>query len=238
MPTCAGRAVRHGRKATDIKFISGAGIITGKTDKQVAKKLESYRRLISVEGRLAHSQSGIDFTKYPRTERLADIIERKDTGFDQIPQRFKPGQTIGEVLDQLGSINYGRYFVAGTPSVVADAIEQWLDEDDLDGINLVQYHSFDTARDFIELVVPELRRRGRFRAAYNDGETLRERFFGPGCSRLPDCHFGARYRDPAALRAPAEPLCVPPKPAKGEELSMHEFREKTARTATLATTIV
>jgi FMN-dependent oxidoreductase (nitrilotriacetate monooxygenase family) len=232
------RAVRHGRKATDIKFISGAGIITGKTDAQVAKKLEGYRRLISVEGRLAHSQSGIDFTKYPRTERLADIIARQDPGFDQIPQRFKLEQTIGDVLDQLGSINYGRYFVAGTPSVVADAIEKWLDEDDLDGINLVQYHSFETARDFIELVVPELRRRGRFREAYNDGETLRERFFGPGRSRLPDYHFGARYRDPAALRAPAEPLRFPPKPANGEELSMHEFREKTARTATLTATAV
>jgi alkanesulfonate monooxygenase SsuD/methylene tetrahydromethanopterin reductase-like flavin-dependent oxidoreductase (luciferase family) len=222
------RLIRHGRKSTDIKFISGAGIITGKTDADVSRKLEEYRRLISVEGRLAHSMSRIDYTRYPRTERLADIIARRDPGYDEIGPRFKPEQTIGEVLDQLGSINYGRYFVAGTPTVVADAIERWLDEDDLDGINLVQYHSFDTARDFIEYVVPELRRRGRFREAYNDGETLRERFFGAGHARLPDYHFGARYRDPAALRAPASPLVLPDRPPDGTELSMHELREKSA----------
>lgn len=222
------RLVRHGRKPTDIKFIAGAGIITGKTDADVSKKFEEYRRLISVEGRLAHSMSGIDYTKYPRSERLANIIDRKDAGFEQIGPRFKPHQTVGEVLDQLGGISYGRYFVAGTPSVVADAIEKWLDEDDLDGINLVQYHSYDTARDFIEYVVPELRRRGRYREAYNDGETLRERLFGPGRARLPEYHYGARYRDPVRLKDPFQPLPVPPKPEDAAELSMHELRERTA----------
>jgi hypothetical protein len=221
------RLVRHGRKPTDIKFIAGAGIITGKTDADVSKKFTEYQRLVSVEGRLAHSQSRIDYTKYPRTERLAAIIERKDPGYDQIGPRFKPEQTVGEVLDQLGGINYGRYFVAGTPSVVADAIEKWLDEDNIDGINLVQYHTPDTARDFIEYVVPELRRRGRYREAYNDGETLRERLFGAGQARLPDYHYGARYRDHNRLKEPFLPLPFPSAPVKNHELSMHEQREQT-----------
>jgi hypothetical protein len=221
------RLVRHGRKPTDIKFIAGAGIITGKTDADVSKKFTEYQRLVSVEGRLAHSQSRIDYTKYPRTERLAAIIERKDPGYDQIGPRFRPEQTVGEVLDQLGGINYGRYFVAGTPSVVADAIEKWLDEDNIDGINLVQYHTPDTARDFIEYVVPELRRRGRYREAYNDGETLRERLFGAGQARLPDYHYGARYRDHNRLEEPFQPLPFPSTPAKNHELSMHEQREQT-----------
>ena len=219
------RAVQHGRAATDIKFIAGAGIIAGKTDAEVADKVADYRRFISAEGRLAHSQSRIDYTRYRRDERLADIIARGDPGHDDIQPRFRPEQTVGEVLDQLGGINYGRYFVAGTPGVVADAIERWLDEDGIDGINLVQYLSFETARDFIELVVPELRRRGRYRESYRDGETLRERLFGIGNARLPAHHFGARYRDPAVLRGPAEPLRVPP-PEGAAELSMHELRQK------------
>lgn len=220
------RLVRHGRKPTDIKFITGAGIITGRTDEQVAAKLALYQKNMSVEGRLAHSMSRIDYTRYPRTERLADIIARKDPGHDQIAPRFKPEQTVGDVLDQLGGINYGRYFVAGTPKVVADAIEKWLDEDGIDGINLVQYHSYDTARDFVEYVVPELRARGRYREAYNDGETLRQRLFGPGRARLPDYHYGARYRDPARLREPFTPILFPDRPAS--ELSMHEQRERAA----------
>lgn len=96
--------------------------------------------------------------------------------------------------------------MAGTPTVVADEIEKWLDVDGIDGINLRQYLSFETARDFIELVIPELRRRGRFRERYNEGETLRERLFGAGQARLPADHFGARYRDPAVLQQPATPL--------------------------------
>ena len=226
------RLVRHGRRPTDIKFIAGAGIITGRTEAQVAAKLERYRRTISVEGRLAHGMSRIDYTRYPRTERLADIIARRDPGYDQIGPRFKPEQTIGEVLDQLGAINYGRYFVAGTAGVVADAIEKWLDEDDVDGINLVQYHSYETARDFIEIVVPELRRRGRYREGYTDGETLRERLFGAGRARLPDYHYGARYRDPAKLREPFAPLFVPP--GSAGEFSMHEQRERTGGGSTVA----
>jgi hypothetical protein len=221
------RARKHGREPTDIKFIASAGIIVGKTAEEVSAKLDDYRRLISIEGRLAHSQSRIDYTSYPPQEKLRDIIARKDRGYEQITPRFKPEQTIREVLDQLGAVHSGRHFVAGTPTMVADAIEKWLDEDDIDGINLVQYLSFHTARDFIELVVPELRRRGRFRESYRDGETLRERLFGAGQARLPANHVGSRYRNPLALEEHHQPWRIPRSPANGVELSMHELRERT-----------
>jgi hypothetical protein len=200
----------------------------GRTDAEVAAKLDEFRRLISIEGRLAHNQSRIDYTLYSNTEKLGDIIARRDRGYEQIGPRFRPEQTIGDVLSQMGAVHTGRHFVAGTPGIVADAIEKWLDEDDIDGINLVQYLSFDTARDFIELVIPELRRRGRFRQSYRDGETLRERLFGAGSSRLPANHFGARYRDPRALERPADPLQLPTRPGAGDALSMHELRERAA----------
>ena len=190
------RAAAQGRDAAHIKFLAGAGIIVGRTDDYVADKLDRFQRLMSVEGRLAHSQSRIDYTRYPRDRRLADLIAQKEPGWETIPQR-PPGKTIGDVLDELGSVVYGRYFAAGRPEAVADAIESWMDVDGIDGINLVQYLSFDTARDFIELVVPELRRRGRFRERYVKGETLRERLMGSGNARLPADHYGARFRNPA-----------------------------------------
>lgn len=221
------RARNYGREPTDIKFIASAGIIVGRTDEEVSAKLDEYRKLISVEGRLAHSQSRIDYTRYSPDTKLADIIARKDRGYDQITPRFKPEQTVGDVLNQLGAVHTGRHFVAGTPEIVADTIEKWLDEDDIDGINLVQYLSFQTARDFIELVVPELRRRGRFRESYRDGETLRERLQGAGQARLPANHPGARYRDPAALKQKHEPLRFTKSLPSGVELSMHELRERT-----------
>lgn len=207
------RAVENGRDPQDIKFLVQAGVITGRSSEEVARKLDDYKRLLSVEGRLAHSQAGIDLLRYRPEERIADIVARKDPGWDRIPGRFgargsapDPQQTVGQLLEDLRGFNEDRFFAAGTPTQVADQIEHWLDVDGIDGINLRQYLSFETARDFAELVVPELRRRGRLREAYVPGETLRERLFGAGNARLPARHFGARYRDPAALSAPAARL--------------------------------
>jgi FMN-dependent oxidoreductase (nitrilotriacetate monooxygenase family) len=199
------RAAAHGRDPSGIKFIVQAGIIVGKTDEQVAAKLDSYRRLHSIDGALAHMQSPVDLTAYPADTRLADIVPDRSGAWGLLRQA-DANATVGQALSRINGFNEGRFFVAGTPTVVADEIERWLDEDGIDGINLRQYLSFETARDFIELVVPELRRRGRFRESYRDGETLRERLFGAGRARLPDDHYGGRYRDPAALRQPARPL--------------------------------
>lgn len=202
------KAVEHDRDPAGLKFIVMAGVIVGRTDEEVSAKLDSYRKLVSVEASLAHGQSAIDLTAYSRDTLISDLVSRRVKGWESL-SRYKADSTVGAVLAQLGGFNRERFFVAGTPTVVADAIEKWLDEDGIDGINLRQYLSFETARDFIELVVPELRRRGRFRERYNEGETLRERLFGAGRARLPSDHFGARYRDPAALLKPALPLRFP-----------------------------
>ena len=199
------KAIAHERDPAGLKFIVMAGVIVGRTDEEVSRKLDSYRQLMSVEASLAHAQSAVDLTAYPGDALISDLIRLEVKGWQSL-QRYKPEWTVSTVLAQFSGFNRERFFVAGTPTVVADQIEKWLDEDGIDGINLRQYLSFETARDFIELVVPELRRRGRFRERYSDGETLRERLFGAGQARLPDDHFGARYRDPAVLRQPAQPL--------------------------------
>lgn len=199
------KAIEHDRDPAGLKFIVMAGVIVGRTDEEVSRKLDSYRKLMSVEASLAHMQSAVDLPAYPRATLISDLITRQVKGWKSL-QRHAPGATVGHVLAQMEGFDTERFFVAGTPMVVADEIERWLDHDGIDGINLRQYLSFETARDFIELVVPELRRRGRFRESYSDGETLRERLFGAGQARLPSDHFGARYRDPALLREPARPL--------------------------------
>ena len=200
------RLSAHGRARDAIKFVVMAGIVVGRTDVEVATKLDTYRSLVSVEGALAHSLSAVDLTSCPRDLLIGDLIARGVPGAPTLLRRFRPEQSVGEALQQMAGLSEDRFFVAGTPDVVADQIEVWLDQDGIDGINLRQYLTFETARDFIELVVPELRRRGRFRSSYAAGETLRERMFGAGHARLPPEHFGARYRDPAALAAAAEPL--------------------------------
>ena len=68
-------------------------------------------------------------------------------------RQYKSEQTVGDILDRTGSFDRGPFYVAGTPAVVADAIEAWLDRAGIDGINLRQFLTPGTAEDFIELVV-------------------------------------------------------------------------------------
>jgi hypothetical protein len=61
----------------------------------------------------------------------------------------------------------------GTPSDIADAMQEWFENGACDGFNITPAHLPGGCEDFVELVVPELQRRGLFRAEY-EGKTLRE----------------------------------------------------------------
>jgi alkanesulfonate monooxygenase len=63
--------------------------------------------------------------------------------------------------------------VRGTPAQVADYMEEWFRKNGCDGFNLMPPFLPGGLDDFVELVIPELRRRGLFRSEY-EGRTLRE----------------------------------------------------------------
>ena len=171
----------------------------GRTEAEATAKLAEFQRLSSPEGYLAHASLPFDPTALRPEAKLKEIA-RADGGIGVGRRRgpFDAEQTVGEFLAGFGDLSRQPLFTVGTPEVVADAIEGWLDDVGIDGINLLQYHSYDTARDFIELVVPVLRARGRLRASYDANESLRDRIFGAG-DRLPGRHPGTRYRGGAHL---------------------------------------
>lgn len=86
-----------------------------------------------------------------------------------------------------------RPVVVGSPATVADEMERWIDEADVDGFNLAYAITPGTFEDIVEYLVPELQDRGLLRTAY-EGTTLRENLYGQGQARLRDDHPGARYR--------------------------------------------
>jgi hypothetical protein len=61
----------------------------------------------------------------------------------------------------------------GTPTDIADAMQEWFENGTCDGFNITPTHLPGGCEDFVELVVPELQRRGLFRTEY-EGKTLRE----------------------------------------------------------------
>lgn len=80
--------------------------------------------------------------------------------------------TVRELLGLLAA-GGGHCTMVGTPVMIADEMERWLDSGAADGFNLMPPSLPESLDDFVELIVPELQRRGRFRTAYEHG-TLRE----------------------------------------------------------------
>ncbi len=84
----------------------------------------------------------------------------------------------------------GHWVVCGTPRRIADTLEEWFVEGAADGFNILPAHFPGGFADFVDLVVPELQRRGLFRRDYH-GTTLRDHF---GLRRVP----APEAREPAA----------------------------------------
>jgi hypothetical protein len=82
--------------------------------------------------------------------------------------------------------------IVGSGVSVADTLQEWVDETDVDGFNLAYAITPGTFADFIEHVVPVLTARGAYQSEYAPG-TLRNKLFGHG-DRLPDEHRGSTYR--------------------------------------------
>ena len=78
---------------------------------------------------------------------------------------------------------------------MADELESWIEETGLDGFNLTRIVTPESYVDFIDLVVPELQRRGSYKTAYDVG-SLRQKLFTEGDAHLPGRHTGAGYRQP------------------------------------------
>ena len=69
--------------------------------------------------------------------------------------------------------SYGGLALVGTPSMIADQMEEWLESRACDGFNIMFPYVPGGLDDFVDRVVPELQRRGLFRRAYR-GRTLRD----------------------------------------------------------------
>ena len=105
----------------------------------------------------------------------------------QIPRATSLADWIG--IGGLGSL------VVGGSQTVADLLEEWIEDTDVDGFNL----AYETFEDIVEHLVPELQKRSVYKRDYAEG-TLREKLFGRG-PRLAANHPGAGCRD---LRARAD----------------------------------
>ncbi|MCD2192113.1 hypothetical protein LQ327_01735 [Actinomycetospora endophytica] len=81
--------------------------------------------------------------------------------------------------------------LVGSATHVADELIRWMDETDLDGFNIARIVAHETYEKFIDLVIPILQERGRYKTEYAPG-TFREKLFGT--TRIPENHTAGSYR--------------------------------------------
>lgn len=187
-------AVDAGRRAEDIKIFVGIAVVAGHTEKEAQDKYAEYLRYASAEGGVAHfaSSTGIDFAQYGLDEEINYGTSNAIQSATQVAQQNR--MTRRKLLEQHKT--GGRYnTIVGNAAQIADALERWIDEGEIDGFNLTRLVVPETYEDFVDIVVPELQRRGRYRTSYEEG-SLRHKLFGAG-DKLPATHQGAQSRQTA-----------------------------------------
>jgi long-chain alkane monooxygenase len=187
------RAAQRGRAGGDIVVFAQATVIPGRTAAEARAKYEDYRRYVDHEAALTlfSGWTGVDFSKFALDEPLRYI--ETEASRTALASFTSAGQwTVRELAEFIGIGGRGPVMV-GAPAEVADQLVQWVAATDIDGFNLCFVLTPETFADFVELVVPELQRRGIYKQEYRAG-TLREKLFGEGRGRLLDTHPGAAYR--------------------------------------------
>ncbi|GCL73187.1 LLM class flavin-dependent oxidoreductase [Paenibacillus naphthalenovorans] len=198
------QAEKLGRDPQSIKMFTGLNVIVAETKEEAQLKFEQYASLWSREAALAQfaGSSGYDLSAYDPDSYL----EYKNTNHGQTRAAqfttFAPKKlTVKEVMDRIGTLGGQGWVFAGTPQEVADHMQEKMELTGIDGFNLAHLITPGSLREFIDLVVPELQRRGIYKLDYEEG-TLREKLFGQGNKRLPDHHPAAQYRNKDAYPTP------------------------------------
>lgn len=193
------RTAAQGRDPASVIIYTALTVICGATDEEAQEKYEDYRKYVNLEGTLTlfSGYSGFDLSgcdldapyQYVESDAIQTFVE----GFTSSdPEKV---WTLREVGEFLGIGGFAAIEI-GSPETIAARMAKWVEETGVDGFNLIYSVSPGDFTDFVDLVVPELQRRGLYKTKYEPG-TLREKLYGQGQRHLPADHPGAGYRHPA-----------------------------------------
>ena len=186
------RAAEAGRDPHSILIFNLQTVIVGDTDREAQAKWQEYKQYVSYEGALAllSGWTGIDFGQYQPDQVLKYLHTNAIQSAVEAFSTADPNRQWTVQARRLGGIGGFGPLVVGSAQTVADELQSRVEETDVDGFNLAYAVTHETFRDVVELLVPELQKRGVFKQEYREG-TLRE-----------NCSAAARVW-PRLTRAPA-----------------------------------
>lgn len=173
-----GRLARFGRSHDDLKILPGIFPVVSRTESEAQEKFESLQALIQPEVglNLISQLSGVDLSAYPLDGPVPANPPATNAGKSRqalvLDLARRENLTIRQLYLRIAGAR-GHWQVVGTPVQIADVLEERFENYGADGFNIMAPLMPGGLADFIELVVPELRRRGLFRTEY-EGATLRE----------------------------------------------------------------
>lgn len=195
------KLAQEGRDPYSVKIYALLSIVTDETDAKAQAKFKEYQSYGSYDGALTllSGWSGVDFSQYQPTDKVEYIQTNAiqsllDSYVNADPERI---WTIEEIANW-NSLGGNGPVLVGSAETVSDALQQWVEDTDVDGFNLAYILAHQTFADVVEFIVPELQKRGVYQTSYAQG-TLREKLFGAG-PYLPENHRGAKYRNLKELK--------------------------------------
>jgi FMN-dependent oxidoreductase (nitrilotriacetate monooxygenase family) len=171
------QAALAGRPSGWPRIFVGVTVVTAPTAAEAQAKRAEYEAHASAEAAMvqAAGSMGIDFAAMGRDDPIPagpsqavasnlEAITIRSAGPPMTPRRLMQSMQLG-----------GRQApIVGGPADVADALQDWMAQADVDGFMLARTVTPECFEDFIELVVPELQHRGLYKRSYAEG-TLREK---------------------------------------------------------------
>lgn len=175
-----GRLPKYGRKPEDLKIMPGVFITVAKTEEEALLKQQQLNSYISPEVGLAYLSAftNIDLSGYAVDEPLPEFSSIEDETNPRIRYNIireiakrENLQSIRAIYERIAGAR-GHREIVGTPEQIVDQLEEWFLNEGADGFNVMPPHFPEGFNDIVELVIPELQRRGLFRTEY-ESSTLR-----------------------------------------------------------------
>jgi FMN-dependent oxidoreductase (nitrilotriacetate monooxygenase family) len=175
------RARAFGRGPDAVLVLAGLTTIIGATEAEALRRRDDLVDSIPHEYSLTRLAGilGITPDRLHLDERLPDDLPLPGGGDGNhtffhatLALARRHGYTTRQLIRALAG-GGGHRVIVGTPEQIADDIEYWFCNGAADGFNLMPDTLPHGLQDFVEGVVPILRRRGIFRRQY-EGRTLRE----------------------------------------------------------------
>ncbi|MDR6880729.1 LLM class flavin-dependent oxidoreductase [Bacillus sp. 3255] len=175
------RAVQLKRLPEHIVILPGICPIIGRTEDEAREKEAKLVELSNPAYSLMmlSNRVGFDLTGYPLDGPVPQLPVQEVRGHQSranliVEMAHRENLTLRQLLQRLAG-GRGHQTIAGTPQQIADIIEHWFQNGAADGFNIMPQLMAGGLEEFLDLVVPELQRRGLFRTEYR-GTTLREHY--------------------------------------------------------------